>query len=295
MTLPAGQKEKAPQCYGRDEGSGSARNSGAGELIANAVMRFGMGLAPLVLLAAALAAAAEPRELLAPAGKLRAALYPGTPTSIVDANEADPRGVGYELGRELARRLGVPYEPVAFSKNSEVLEAMRSGTADVAFTNASPPRRKEMNFGPPYLIIELGYLVREGSAIAGSADIDRNGMRVGVTAGSTSETTLSRDLKNAELVRATTNRNGAELLVSGKIDAFATNKATLFGLADSFPGTKVLPDRWGEERHAVAFPRGREDGAAFIKAFTEDAVARGLVKAAMERAGLRGALVPELK
>ena len=136
-------------------------------MIANAAMRFGTGLAALVLLMAALAAAgAEPREVLAPTGKLRAALYPGTPTSILDADEGEPRGVGYELGRALARRLGVPYEPVVFSKNAEVLQAMRSGTADVAFTNASPARQKEMNFGPPYLIIELGYLVREGSDIA---------------------------------------------------------------------------------------------------------------------------------
>jgi polar amino acid transport system substrate-binding protein len=52
----------------------------------------------------------------------------------------------------------------------------------------------------------------------------------------------------------------------------------------------VLPDRWGEERHAVAVPKGREQGAAFIKDFTEQAVASGLVKSAIERAGLRGAM-----
>jgi len=40
-------------------------------------------------------------KILAPSGKLRAALYPGTPTSILDAKESDPRGVGYELGRRL--------------------------------------------------------------------------------------------------------------------------------------------------------------------------------------------------
>jgi polar amino acid transport system substrate-binding protein len=182
-----------------------------------------------------------------------------------------------------------------YSKNAEVLAAMRTGTADVAFTNASPARQKEMNFGPPFLIIELGYLVPAGSAIAKSADVDKAGVRVGVTAGSTSEATLSRDLKHAELVRAATNQNGAELLAAGKIDAFATNKATLFDLADKTPGTKVLPDRWGQERFAIAFPHGREQGATFIKAFTEQAIAEGLVKSAMTRAGLRGAVTPEGK
>jgi polar amino acid transport system substrate-binding protein len=265
-------------------------------MIASGAFRTGLGVAAAMLLATSLLAAdPEPRQVLAPTGKLRAALYPGTPTSILDPKESEPRGVGYELGKELARRLDVSYEPVVYPKNADVIEAMRTGAADVAFTNASPARQKEMNFGPPFLIIELGYLVPNGSAITNSADVDKKGMRVGVTAGSTSESTLSRDLKNAEIVRATTNQNGAELLAAGKIDAFATNKATLFDLADKTPGTKVLPDRWGEERHAIAFPHGREQGASFIKAFTEQAIAQGLVKSAMDRAGLRGAITPELK
>jgi polar amino acid transport system substrate-binding protein len=246
--------------------------------------------AALVLYAAtAFAFDAEAQKVLAPTGKLRAALYPGTPTSILDPKEAEPRGVGYELGKELARRLGVPYAPVVYPKNADVQAAMKAGDADVAFTNASPARQKLMDFGPPFLVIELGYLVRDGSPVTSVADIDQKGRRVGVAAGSTSQSTLSRDLKNAEVVPAATNLNGAELVASGTIDAFATNKATLFELADRVPGLKVLPGRWGEERHAIAIPKGRESGVPYVKAFTEDAIAQGLVKAAMDRAGLRGA------
>jgi polar amino acid transport system substrate-binding protein len=258
-------------------------------------MRAFTGVAAALLLyaAAALAADADAQKILAPTGTLRAALYPGTPTSILDPKESEPRGVGYELGKELARRLGVPYEPIVYPKNADVQAAMKAGNADVAFTNATPARQKEMDFGPPFLLIELGYLVPAGSPITSSADIDQKGRRIGVAAGSTSESTLLRDLKNAEVVRAATNLNGAELLAAGEIDAFATNKATLFELADRVPGLKVLPDRWGEERHGIAIPKGREQGLPVIKAFTEDAIAQGLVKAAMDRAGLRGAQVAD--
>jgi len=166
---------------------------------------------------------------------------------------------------------------------------MKAGNADVAFTNASPARQKDMDFGPPYLLIELGYLVPAASTMTSSADIDQKGRRIGVAAGSTSESTLSRDLKNAEVVRAATNQNGAELVAAGAIDAFATNKATLFELAERVPGLKVLPDQWGEERHSIGIPKGREQGLPVIEAFTRDAIAQGLVKAAMDRAGLRGA------
>lgn len=252
-------------------------------------LRAGLVAAVLAFAATAFAADVDVKKVLAPTGSLRAALYPGTPTSILDPKEAEPRGVGYELGKELARQLGVPYEPVIYPQNAEVQEAIRTGKADVAFTNASPARQKIMDFGPTHLSIELGYLVAANSKIAASGDIDQKGIRVGVAAGSTSEGRLSHQLKNAEVVRATTNLNGAEMLAAGKIDAYATNKATLFALVSKVPGTKVLPDRWGEEKHAIGIPKGREEGAPFIKAFTEDVLKRGLVQAAMDRAGLRGA------
>ena len=249
----------------------------------------GVTAALLLYAATALAFDADAQKILAPTGKLRAALYPGTPTSILDPKESEPRGVGYELGKELARQLGVPYEPVVYPKNADVQAAMTAGNADVAFTNASPARQKLMDFGPPFLAIELGYLVPAGSPITSVADIDKKGHRIGVAVGSTSQSTLSRDFKNAEVVPATTNKDGAELVAAGKLDAFATNKATLFELVERVPGLKMLPDRWGEERHAIAIPKGREQGLPIIKAFTEEAIAQGLVKAAMDRAGLKGA------
>lgn len=233
------------------------------------------------------------RKLLAPTGSLRAALYPGTPTSILDPQAPEPRGVGYELGRELARQLDIPYAPVVYAKNAEVQEAMKEARADVAFTNASPARQELMDFGPPYLLIELGYLVAAGSRISSSDDVDREGLRIGAAAASTTERTLSRLLRHARVVSAATNQAGAELLAAGKIDAFATNKATLFELSSRLAGSRVLPDRWGEERHAIAVPKGRTEGLAFIAAFTADVLKRGLVTAAMERAGLRGAVAAD--
>ncbi len=107
------------------------------------------------------------QKILAPTGVLRAALYPGTPTSILEPQAREPRGVGYELGRELARQVGVAYEPAIYAKNADVQDAMKAAKADVAFTNASPARQQLMDFGPPYLLIELGYLVQATSRTCG--------------------------------------------------------------------------------------------------------------------------------
>ncbi|SDI24091.1 transporter substrate-binding domain-containing protein [Propionivibrio dicarboxylicus] len=237
--------------------------------------------------------AAEAAAILAPTGRLRVALYPGTPTSILPgANGSEARGVGHDLGRALAARLGVAFEPVVHAKNADVLAAVKSGAADVAFTNASPARAKEMDFSPPYLDIELGYLVAPGVAIADIAGIDRPGVRVAVTAGSTSDGVLSRDLKAATVLRATTVGEGIRLLASGAAEAYATNKSTLFEMADTLPGGRVLAGNWGLERHAIAIPKGREAGLPFLRDFVDQAKRGGTVATAISRAGLRGAVVP---
>ena len=258
----------------------------------------GIALATILLtgtLAGAQEATQELRQLLAPSGKLRVGLYPGTPTSILEPQSAQPRGVGFELGKALAEKLGVPYEPIVFTKNAEVLEGVKTGATDIAFTNASPARAKIMNFGQTYLEIEMGYLVPKGSPFKTASEVDAKNIKVGVTQGSTSESILSRDLKNAEVVRIPTLKQGIEMLAAGKIDAYATNKAALFQMSDAVPGSKVLEGHWGLERHAIATPKGRDDGLPFIRAFTADAMKQGLVQSAVSRAGLRGAIVPESK
>lgn len=241
--------------------------------------------------APALAADPEPRAILAPTGVLRAALYTGTPTSILPDSKEGPRGVGYDLGKELAKRLGVPYQPVVFSKNADVLAAIKDGTADVAFTNSSSAARaKDMDFGPPFMDVELGYLVPKGSDLVTVTDVDTAGHRVGVTAGSSSEASLTREFKKAEVVRVTNFDAGIEMMSSGKLDAYATNKASLFEMAEKLAGSKVLEGRWGVEHFAVAIPKGRDGGMPFVRQFTVEVKSEGLVGAAIARAGLRGAV-----
>jgi polar amino acid transport system substrate-binding protein len=243
-----------------------------------------------------LAADPDIKQILAPSGELLVALYTGTPTSILpDPKNGEPKGVGYDLGKELAMRLGVPFEPVVFSKNADVLEAVKTGKADIALTNATPARAKEMDFGPPVFEVELGYLVPKGSAITTLADVDAAGIRVGVTAGSSSDGALSRDLKSAEIVRATNFDAAIEMLTAGSLHAYATNKASLFEMSEKLPGSRVLDGRWGVERFAIGIPKGRDQGMALIRQFTEAVKSEGLVKAAIARAGLRGALTSETR
>jgi len=78
------------------------------------------------------------------------------------------------------------------------------------------------------------------------------------------------------------------MLAARELDAFATNKGILFELADTLPGARVLPGRWGLEHLAIGIPKGRDAGAPWLREFAEQAGASGAVRRAAERAGLRG-------
>src|SRR5471030_3207790 len=123
---------------------------------------------------------------------------------IRDPKTGEMKGVALELGKELARRLGVPFEPVVFQRPAEVIEGIKTGNVDITFTNASPARARYIDFTPPLLGIEQGFLVLPGSPISTStmAELDRPEIRVGVTQGNTSLGTLSREFKYAKLVHA---------------------------------------------------------------------------------------------
>lgn len=232
---------------------------------------------------------ARARQALAPAGALRMGLYAGSPTSLVaDPATGEAKGVGHDLGLALAGHVGVAFDPVVFSRPAEVLEAAKAGRVDLAFTNATPARAKDLDFTPALLAIELGYLVPAGSPIADADAVDAPGVRVGVSAGSTSEGVLSRELRQAAVVPVVSLEAAGQWLARGELEAFATNKAILFEMADGLAGSRVLAGRWGLESLALGIPKGRGAALPLLLAFAESAAAGGLVERAAARAGLRG-------
>lgn len=229
-------------------------------------------------------------RVLAPTGALRVGVYLGSPTSLLRSATGEERGLSVDIGRELAQRLGVPYQQLEFARLALVLEALKAGQVDFTVTNATPARAAEMNFTAPLVGLELGYLVLPGSRLAQVDAVDRPGVKVGVSQGSTSQGTLSRLYQHAAVLPAASLQAAATMLSQGEIDAFATNKAILFEIADGLPGARVLDGRWGLEHLAIAIPKGRELGMPFMNQFAEAMKAQRLVQRAAQRAGLRGAV-----
>jgi polar amino acid transport system substrate-binding protein len=132
-----------------------------------------------------------------------------------------------------------------------------------------PGREQEISFTAPYIEIEGTYLVPPGSALVAIADVDRENVRVGVSSKSAYDLFLSRNLKQAQLVRASSPEAAFELIIAGKVDVLG-----------------------GVRQHLVAntlgIPKGREAGLSYLREFIEDVKASGLVARALEKAGVQG-------
>src|SRR5918999_2856460 len=167
----------------------------------------------------------EARQALAPTGKLRVGLQLGTPHNVIkDSVSGEMKGVAFDLGKELARRIGVPFEPVLYPSVGALLDAGKSGAWDVAFVGFSPSRAKEWDFSALHLEIEFGYLIPGGSSISSMADVDRPGIRVAVQEKSGPDVFFSRTLKNVVVIRASSNPGALEVLKSGRADLMASIK-----------------------------------------------------------------------
>jgi len=250
----------------------------------------------LAAMGALSANAGDEKELLAPKGSLRVGVYPGSPTSmVVDPVTRQTHGVAYDLGAEFAGRLQVPVEYVTFQRVADVVSAIKNGEVDFTVTNATPARANDVSFSPPVISVELGYLVPANSSISRADDLDRPGVRIGVTKGSTSERTLPARFRDAKIVPAESVKLAVEMLGRGELDTYATNKPTLFEMSDSMPGARVLDGNWGLEHMAIAIPKGREQGLAFVAAFVKEVQSNGLLERIQQQAGLRGAVKAEPK
>jgi polar amino acid transport system substrate-binding protein len=230
------------------------------------------------------------RSELAPGGKLRVGLLVTNPVFVSkDGTPAEMRGVAVELGRELAKQLGASFEPIRYDSIAKLLDGAKARDWDVAFLGFDAERATLVDFSAPYLELGSTYLVLAGSALRSVGDVDKPGHRIGTNDRSAQERFLTRNIKQAELVRfGPITQEGPTMLSSGKIHALAGNRVALIELSGKIPGSRVLEGQFAPVLHVIGVPKGKPAGAAYAMGFIEGAKASGMVRQAIDRAQLKG-------
>ena len=257
---------------------------------------WGLIALALVLVSGCVSAPSVPpaaRAELAPTGKLRVGLILSNQVLVSkDPSTGELRGVTINLGKALAQRLGVLFEPVGYANPAALVKSFGTDQWDIAFLAFDPARAQEVDFSPPYMEVDNTYLVTANSKVTAVERADQAGVTIAVPERSAPDLFLSRNLKLAKVLRVPGGAEAAvEALTSGKADAYAENAHMLSLYADRLPGARVLEGRYTVIQHAVATPKGKAAASEYMKAFVEEAKADGTVAEAIRAAGLRRARV----
>jgi len=118
---------------------------------------------------------------LAPTGVLRAGINLSNFLLVTGrAANGDPQGIAPDMAGEIAARLKVPLQLIAYESPGKLADAVADW--DVGLIGAEPARAAQIAFSAAYLEIEATYLVPAHSKIRSIEEIDRQGMRIAVAA-----------------------------------------------------------------------------------------------------------------
>ncbi len=190
------------------------------------------------------------------------------PFSFEDASK-QPSGYTIDLCRRvvgaLEKQLGVTelkvrWVPVTVQNR---FETVAKGQADMECGSSTVTlgRMKEVDFSSFTFVDGTGLLVKASLAAKGLGDL--GGKKIGVIAGTSNEKALSEALTsrvvNATVVPVKSREEGLAQLEGGAIDAFASDRVLLIGLASKAKDPKslaLLADALSFEPYAIALPRG---------------------------------------
>ncbi len=227
---------------------------------------------------------ADAQSALAPTGNLRVGFLLAPIYGVKNADTGEINGLGVDLGKEMAKKLGVHFVAHPYKDLGSLIAAAKAGEIDIALTNPDEKRKAVLDFTVPYLWVEHGYLVRAGVPINSMAEVDKEGIRVGTLKNSATHTLLSSSLKSAKLIPVDNLAELKDLLVSGNAETIAIGKPFLYGLEGKLAGSHVLDGNIRSDETAMGVVKGRNPAAiAFAKQFIDDVKAGTLVSTAIER------------
>jgi polar amino acid transport system substrate-binding protein len=232
---------------------------------------------------------------VAPKGVLRVAIGVAPSASPFwatrDAESHALRGVTVDLGKAAAVRLGVPLQLVEYANSGEITAAAAMDAWDISFMPRDPAREKLIDSGPAYVLYESSYIVRPGSDIRTSRDVDRAGIRVGVVEGTSTSRTVAATITSASIQVFPQASGAMNDLANGRIDALAMGREALVDFTKRAPGTRVLDEVIQATGVVIVVPRNRPATRVWAARFLENAKADGTVRRALDAGGFADAQV----
>jgi polar amino acid transport system substrate-binding protein len=220
---------------------------------------------------------------LVPGGTLRAALSYGNSGLVQrDISSGELRGLAVDLFDELAQRLSVRRSLVGYEGSVSVCEAGLEGAWDVAILAIDRVRAEQVDFTPPFVVLEGTYVTREPSPCSSVLGLDRAGMRISIVQDTVFDAHLTHSLRHAELIRSPTFRSAVDRFLAEGLDAVAGLKQQMAAFVEVNAGLRVMDGRFMAIEPSFAVPKGHGAGLRYLEAFAEELKASRRVADALQ-------------
>jgi polar amino acid transport system substrate-binding protein len=155
-------------------------------------------------------------------GELRIGVTPGEPWYFKDPATGQWSGIGFRMGQQVAKDLGVKLVPVETTWGNAVA-AIQANQIDVMFVlDGTEERKKAIDFpDAPFFWYAEGVLVRDGLQAKTWADLDRENVKIAVTLGTAPDRDLTNRLTKAKIERFQNMDEAIAAFYSGRVDGAA--------------------------------------------------------------------------
>lgn len=176
-------------------------------------------------------------------GSLRIGVTQAPPWFFKDPTGDEWTGLGSSVGKKMAEELGVEFEPVEVTWGTAVA-ALQANKIDIMFVlDATPKRALAIDFpAQPLLYYALAVLADDDLEIATWDDLNKEGIKIAATQGTTMDRYVSARLDKAEILRFPSNGESVAAFQSGRVNAVSLFHPPLIAMRKKIGrGQIVLP------------------------------------------------------
>ena len=203
---------------------------------------FALALGALAV--SGIAAAQSTMQQIKQKGELRIGVTPGEPWFFKDPGSGAWSGIGYAMGQQVAKDLGVKLVPVETTWGNSIA-AIQANQIDVMFVlDATDERKKAVDFpDAPFFWYAQGVLLKDGMKVKSWADLDREDVKIAVTLGTAPDRELTKRLPKAKIERFQNMDEAIAAFYSGRVDgASFYHPALVMQQARVKKGSIVIPE-----------------------------------------------------
>jgi len=167
-------------------------------------------------------------------------------------------GVDVDIAREIAKELGkeLVIKDIAFDS---IINEVRTGKADIgaAGISYSDERAKKVDFSINYSVSKQVVIVKNDSFINSINDI--NDKKIAVQLGSVADTYVTKNYKNAEIVRQKKYLAAIEDLKVGKVDLVVMDELPAKEIIEKNSGIKILDGELTSDSYGMIVKKGNTE------------------------------------